>query len=263
MFGSTIWARSTLDSDVFLWKPDKWFKIWFYLIMRANYKDIGKFKRGEFFTTYAEISDRTNATRDQIDQFIRWSKSCGMLTTQKTTRGMIVFINKYAQYQDAIKIKNDTKNETKTTQKRHRNDTIVETVKKDNQYNSVENKFSTSIKIKNETFMLEELTYELEDAPKGKNKYGNKVMAVLVRKFCEVAGIEIGKTFDASEWAKPLSELYRRFNKDPDKTMQFIEDAGKWYSDKSLTFTPHTLEKNFTMLKEKWLKKETNDPRYN
>lgn len=114
-------------------------------------------------------------------------------------------------------------------------------------------KGTQSIKLMEEEYTLEELSYEVEGSPKSKPKYGNRTMAILARKFAEVAGIEIGRTFDASEWAKPLGELYRRFNKDPDKTMKFFEDAGKWYTDKGLTFTPHTLEKNFTMLTQKWL----------
>lgn len=259
MAGSTIWARSTLDSEVFVSKPDKWFKIWFYLVNRVNYQDEKQFKRGECFTTYQEIALATKATKDQIDKFLRWSREQSMATTRKTTRGIIIFINKYSKYQDSIKRKSDTPSETKAKQKRH-----YSINNKEINNTTVENKFSTSIKIKDETYMLEELQYEREDAPKGKSKYGNRTMAVLVRKFCEVAGIVIepNKTFNASEWAKPLSELYRRCDKDPDKTMQFIEEAGKWYDEKKLTFTPHTLEKNFTMLNEKWLKKETNDPRY-
>ena len=125
-----------------------------------------------------------------------------------------------------------------------------------------EKSFTPKIKLMEEEYTLEELSYETVDAPKGKSKYGSKTMAILARKFAEVAGIEIGQTFDASEWAKPLGAIYKRFNKDPDKTMKFFEGAGKWYTDKGLTFTPHTLEKNFTMLNDKWLK-QTNDFRFN
>lgn len=122
-----------------------------------------------------------------------------------------------------------------------------------------EKSFTPKIKLMEEEYTLEELSYETVGS--AKSKYGQKTMAILARKFAEVVGIEITQTFDASEWAKPLGAIYKRFNKDPDKTMKFFEDAGKWYNEKGLTFTPHTLEKNFTMLNEKWLK-TANDHRY-
>lgn len=130
--GATIWLRKTIESDVFYWKPDKWFKIWFFLINKVNHQDTKLFKRGSNFTTYQEISLYTKATRHQIDQFIRWAKKEQMLTTQKTTRGMIVFIDKYEECQDYIKTKNDTEHETKTKHKRNINDTINNNVKNDN-----------------------------------------------------------------------------------------------------------------------------------
>jgi hypothetical protein len=130
--GATIWLRKTIESDVFYWKPDKWFKIWFFLINKVNHQDTKLFKRGSNFTTYQEISLFTKATKHQIDQFIRWAKKESMLTTQKTTRGMIVFIDKYKEYQDYIKTKNDTEHETKTKQKRNKNDTINNNVNNDN-----------------------------------------------------------------------------------------------------------------------------------
>jgi hypothetical protein len=136
LLGATVWLRKTIESDIFYWKPDKWFKIWFFLINKVNHKDTKLFKRGSNFTTYQEIALYTKATKHQIDQFIRWAKEQQMLTTQKTTRGMIVFIVKYNEYQDYIKSKNDTGDETKTKQKRNINDTINNN---DNNVNNVNN----------------------------------------------------------------------------------------------------------------------------
>jgi len=131
LLGYTLWARQTLDSDVFCNKPDKWFKIWFYLVSRVNFKKTKQFQRGECHTTYSKIADSTGATKHQIHEFIRWSKKCQMLTTQKTTRGMIITIVLYSKYQDAKTYRNHTENLTKTTQKPHRNHTIVEECKND------------------------------------------------------------------------------------------------------------------------------------
>ena len=67
---------------------------------------------------YEWIQDRTGATKAQVDMFIRWAKKSQMLTTQKTTRGMIVSITNYDVFQTLDNYKNDTENEMKTIRKR-------------------------------------------------------------------------------------------------------------------------------------------------
>jgi len=128
--GCTLWARQTLNSEIFLSKPDKWFKIWFYLVNRVNYLERGQYKRGECFLTYQEIMSNTACTRGQLDKFIRWSKLGQMLATRKSTRGMCVSVLKYAIFQNIKSYKDDTKVDAKSTQSRHRVDTIVEEGKK-------------------------------------------------------------------------------------------------------------------------------------
>ena len=116
--GATLWARQTIESNVFFNKPDKWFKIWFYLVTKVNHKDSKQFKRGQCLMKYEWIQEGTGATKAQVDMFIRWAKKSQMLTTQKTTRGMIVSITNYDVFQTLSNYKNDTKNEMKTIRKR-------------------------------------------------------------------------------------------------------------------------------------------------
>lgn len=122
--GATLWARQTIESEVFYLKPDKWFKIWFFIVNQVNYTDFGQFHRGQGFMTYEQISLKTRSTRDQVDKFLRWAKQQEMATTQKTTRGMVVTVLNYAKYQDIKTYKSDTESEVKAKQKRHRSDTI-------------------------------------------------------------------------------------------------------------------------------------------
>ena len=121
--GATIWARQTIDSDIFYWRPDKWFKIWFFIINEVNHTDNKLFKRGTNFMTYEKIAQYTKATRNQIDGFLRFGKRSLMITTQKTTRGMVLTVLKYDHFQDLDNYKNDTENdkenETQTKHKRH------------------------------------------------------------------------------------------------------------------------------------------------
>lgn len=109
MIGSTVWSRKTLESAIFRKKPDKWFKIWFYLVSKVNHQDNELFARGENFTNYSEIRYITGAKKTEIDTALRWMKTEGMITTQKTTRGFKFTIVNYAKYQDSIKRKNEDK----------------------------------------------------------------------------------------------------------------------------------------------------------
>lgn len=122
--GATIWARQTIDSDIFFWRPDKWFKIWFFIVNKVNHTDTKLFRRGSNLTTYDEISHYTKTTKNQIDHFIRYAKKEQMLATQKTTRGMVVSVLKYDFFQDLNNYKSDTESELQAKHKRNTSDTI-------------------------------------------------------------------------------------------------------------------------------------------
>jgi len=126
--GATIWARQTIDSEIFYNKPDKWFKIWFYLVNKVNHKDNKRFKRGTCFMKYDWIMNATGATKNEVDHCIRWMKSATMIVTQKATRGFTLNVLEYGKFQNLQYYKSDTKSdgvgETKAKQKRNKSDTI-------------------------------------------------------------------------------------------------------------------------------------------
>jgi len=155
--GCTLWARQTIDSDIFLNKPDKWFKIWFYLVNQVNHKDNKQFKRGSAFIKYEWIMEKTKATKNEIDHCLRWLKIGEMVATQKATRGMIVFILNYGIYQDIKNYKSDSKSETENiptlplkrenqtqNEKRNKSDTIN---KNDNNVTKI---YNTNLAVSNE-----------------------------------------------------------------------------------------------------------------
>ena len=133
--GAIVLARKVIESDIFLNKPDKWFKIWTLIILTANYKDIKNFKRGEVFTTYQEICSYTKATRNEVDHCIRWLKQAKQITTRKATRGLYINVVNYDVYQKLNNYKSDKKSDTKSDLKaieeRQKSDTISKYVKKD------------------------------------------------------------------------------------------------------------------------------------
>ena len=116
--GATIWARQTIESDIFLYKPDKWFKIWFYIVNRVNHKDVKHLKRGEALITYEDIMNKTGATKKQVERFVAWSKKESMLATRKTTRGRIRLVLNYAIYQDLDNYRESGKESSEATKRR-------------------------------------------------------------------------------------------------------------------------------------------------
>ncbi len=133
--GAIIWARQTIDSEIFYNKPDKWFKIWFYLVAKANHTDNKRFKEGSCFLKYDWIMNATGANKNEVDHCIRWLKSATMIATQKATRGFIVNVLNYPDFQNLQNYKSDTKSdaigEVKAKQKRNKSDTINKNVKND------------------------------------------------------------------------------------------------------------------------------------
>ena len=65
--GFVVWARKTIESEIFQNKPAIWFKIFFYLVTRANHKSNKFFRRGSNWVSYELISEKTGATKGQID----------------------------------------------------------------------------------------------------------------------------------------------------------------------------------------------------
>ena len=140
--GSIFLARKTIESDIFFNKPDKWFKVWIFILLMANHKDNKQFKRGECFTSYKEIAEYTKSDRVCIDHCIRWLKRATMIATRKATRGFYIIVLNYDKYQSILSKKGDTKSdiesEVKATQKRHRSDTINKNDKNDkNEKNTI------------------------------------------------------------------------------------------------------------------------------
>ncbi|MBT6690835.1 hypothetical protein HOB10_00675 [Candidatus Parcubacteria bacterium] len=136
--GATIWARKTSESDIFYNKPDKWFKIWFYIVNRVNHKDVKQFKRGYGFMKYSWIQESTKATPDQIKKCIRWLKDMGMVSTVRSTRGVTIKVLKYDYFQTLNNYYYDIKSTTDVTREapeKHQRSTPIN--KNDNNDNNI------------------------------------------------------------------------------------------------------------------------------
>ena len=125
--GFVVWARKTIESEIFQNKPAIWFKIFFYLVTRANHKSNKFFRRGSNWVSYELISEKTGATKGQIDHCFRWLRKKGMVTTKRSTRGLKFTIIKYDLYQVATNYGRDIG----ATRARQGSDTINKNEKND------------------------------------------------------------------------------------------------------------------------------------
>lgn len=116
--GAIIWSRSTSKSAIFRDKPDKWFKIWFLLVERANYTTASNYMRYEW------IMESTKASKDQCAKCITWMKTQGMLATTKATHGFNYKLLNYADYQNLNNYKSNSGSNSKATQKQHESSNI-------------------------------------------------------------------------------------------------------------------------------------------
>jgi len=98
--GFTLWARQTIDSEIFFYKPAMWFKIWFYLVNAVNHTDNKLFKRGEGLITYADIIAKTKATPTQVQKCLDFLQRDYMIDQRRTVRGNIKIVLNYATFQD-------------------------------------------------------------------------------------------------------------------------------------------------------------------
>ncbi len=126
-------ARKIKKSEIWQSKPSWWLKVWLYIIDRVNHAPNNHYNRGTNFFSLSMIWMGCCLSIDgiktkSVDNVIRWLRSKAQITTVKTTRGLIITICNYELYQEEENYRNDTSNDTendsKTTQERHRNDTI-------------------------------------------------------------------------------------------------------------------------------------------
>jgi len=124
--GAILIARQVFESEIFMFKPAIWFKVWVYILGNVFWKDKGKLKRGQGYFKYEWIKNATGATQDQLKHCIEYLKASQMIATQKATRGMVVTVLNYDDYQDFNHYKSHTESHLKATQKPHRSHTNKE-----------------------------------------------------------------------------------------------------------------------------------------
>ena len=129
--GATLWARQTIESEIFMFKPHVWFKIWFYLVNRASHKDAKNYERGEAFFQTEWICKATGATTDQVKKCFSWLREMEMIRTRRSTRGVFVFIPQYSRFQTLDNYYYKVKAPTEAPEKHQRSTTVNKNDKND------------------------------------------------------------------------------------------------------------------------------------
>lgn len=125
--GYFIVARKMFDGEL-MNKPPLHMKLWAWMLNSAFWKDVEKLKRGQFHTSIEAMREAMSykvgyrkmaPTKDEIRSAYEAFTKATMITTTKTTRGMIITLCNYSLYQDFKNYESHSEhhneNSTKTT----------------------------------------------------------------------------------------------------------------------------------------------------
>jgi hypothetical protein len=113
-------------------------EIWDWILMKAVFSDGDNLKRGQVLASYDDIRDalswnigyrKQRYSKWDCEKAMKWLTKEQMITTTKTTRGLIITICKYDYYQNPKNYESHTESHKKTTTKPQCTDTIVNEVK--------------------------------------------------------------------------------------------------------------------------------------
>lgn len=103
-------------------------EIWLWILLNSNWKDHGDIKRGEVLTTYNQILDDLSwYVGFRKERYSKWNCETAMkllmkhdmITTRRTTRGMIITVCNYDHYQDMDNYENHNGGSMRTTREPH------------------------------------------------------------------------------------------------------------------------------------------------
>lgn len=248
--GATVWARKTIHSDIFLRKPDKWFKIWFFIVNRVNYKDNGTYSRAECFIPSGEIEIATGATNDQVKKCLKWLREEHSVSTRRSTRGIHIKVIKYNVYQDL-----GSYSSTREALEKHQRSTTIGEVRKKESISEVKTSQKRDMSFNKKGDDYEEGFIDLdgdgslleEKKPQTK-KYPN---APKVRK---VFLAETGK--NPKNWKMNKTQLLACENLYTERGLKTIQNALRWYKEhKDMEYcpqisSPYDLDSKWTKLNE-------------
>ena len=113
-----------------IWKDDKYFKMWVDVLLRANHQDkkvlieahLEPVKRGEFITSQKKLAEEYGVSRSKIRTFLTLLEKDSMIELKSTSKFTKLIICNYSSYQDHTPAKEHQK-DIKRTSKEHEKNT--------------------------------------------------------------------------------------------------------------------------------------------
>jgi hypothetical protein len=146
--GYYIKARCIQDSEIAI-MPPYIREIWDWLLKEANHSERkvngSVIERGQLKRSFRDIQEglkwmigwrKMTYKKWQCENAMKFLRKRGMVTTMKTTRGMLITVCNYEHYQDPKNYESNTKADTRTTVNKQLTDTIN---KNDNNVNNDKN----------------------------------------------------------------------------------------------------------------------------
>ena len=144
-----IWRGKIADC------PPHFREIWNYLLFAVNHEDAickgQPIKRGQCVRSYNDIIEglswhvgyrKQTYKKHHCEKAMKWLMKEHMVTTTKTTRGMLITICNYDHYQTPENYESDNGSDKKATRKRQWSDTINKNDKNDKNEKNVINTFN-------------------------------------------------------------------------------------------------------------------------
>lgn len=121
--GYYLKARCIQNSDISRSAPYVR-EIWDWILKEANYTDTSVCKKGQCVRTYKDITDglswvigwrKMTYSKAQCENAMKWLRKHTMITTMKTTRGIVITVLNYDKYQNPDNYDNHRRATTITT----------------------------------------------------------------------------------------------------------------------------------------------------
>jgi hypothetical protein len=149
MSGCILISRKLVESEIWK-KPPLYIKVWLYLLIKAQHTDYKGLKRVQVFTSIPEIQEacswyvgyrKETPSKSQIYKILEYLRNphegehegetnATMITTTKSTRGIVVNIENYNVYQDLKTYESNTEHNAERPTKEKRKKSPADTINK-------------------------------------------------------------------------------------------------------------------------------------
>lgn len=216
--GYYIKSRNIKNSKISI-APPHIREIWDWILRECNHKDGyvngKKIARGELIRSFKDIQEdlkwmvgyrKETYKKWHCESATKWLTKEGMITTTKTTRGMLIKVIKYDIYQDPKNYENNNESETKTTRKQHEHSHYKQEHKNKKNINNILRAKPESEVLTEEEIKQKKLNKEIQEVIdlfyntiNPNINYGNKTTRTACQFLIEKYGIESVKK--ATEYA--------------------------------------------------------------